>query len=79
MGWLDEQIKKTPFTNSVDFEYQVRRNVLIPEALEIADDFAGVEPSRDDLVVYKEWEDKHQHKYHWAMNMLWKQAYGKVK
>jgi hypothetical protein len=68
-------IELPPFTNSRDFEYQCRRNVLIPEALEIADDFAGTEPSRDDVDVYKKWEKKHQRKYHRAMKMLWKREY----
>jgi hypothetical protein len=75
-SWLDEMNEQPAFQNSRNYEYQCRRNALIPEALLIADDFAGVEPSRDDLAEYKKWEDKHQRKYHRAMKMLWKQKYG---
>jgi len=75
MSWLTNMIEKPAFTNSKDFEYQVRRNCLIPEAEEIADDFCGVEPPNTDVVDYLKYTNKHQRKYYRTMDMLWNQAY----
>ena len=78
MSWQTDMIDTPPFTNSVDFEMQFRRNMLIPEAYAIAEKFCGVEPPNTEVVAYKAYTDAHQRKYFRTMKLLWNKKYRKA-
>ena len=84
MNWTDEMLAQPAFQNSVNFEYQFRCNVLIPEAEMIRDAEAKPRPVNEgghssaqllcQRINVKKWEDENDVNFLMAMDMLKKKA-----
>jgi hypothetical protein len=84
--WLEDMIDQPAFTNSRDFEYQCRRNMLAPEAEAIRDSEAEPRPVLEDknssaqkkchMELVHKWEDKGDVSFFKIMDMLWNARYG---